>query len=117
MNKNKGILLILIGIGIIFVSFFFSSGANPHQNFMTNISKMKIVVKGGEYVQRIERSNYTGKLEANNYYEGEFAIPLKIVLSFSVLLILTGTGFLLMSKNDERIHDKMLSRESKKDQL
>jgi len=92
MNRNKGIVVILVGVGLLFISFLFSSGSHPKQNLMSNISRMEIVLDKGKYVSGIG-------LYSTGYYEGRVAIPLKYPLSLSVVLILLGTGIVLISKN------------------
>lgn len=90
--RNKGIITILVGIGILFISIFFSSGSHPKLDLMGNISRMEIVLEKGEYVSG------TG-LFSIGHYEGRVAIPLKYPLSLSALLILIGTGIVSLSKN------------------
>lgn len=92
MKRNKGIIAILVGVGLLFISIFFSSGSHPKLNFIGNISRMKIVLDKGNYVSG------TG-LYSTGHYEGRIAIPLKYPLSLSVVLILLGTGIILISKN------------------
>ena len=92
--RNKGIITILVGIGVLLISIFFSSGSDPMFDFMGNISRMEIVLEEGKYVSG------TG-LYSSGHYEGRIAIPLKYPLSLSVLLILLGTGIVFLSKNKE----------------
>ena len=91
MKRNKGIITILLGVGLLFISILFSSGYHPKRNFIGNIPRMKIVLDKGEYV--LGTGLYSG------HYEGRVAIPLKYPLSLSVVLILLGTGIVLISKN------------------
>jgi hypothetical protein len=86
MKKNKGVIAILVGIGLLFISIFFSSGSSSRYTFIGNISRMKIVLHRG-----------TGR-----YHEGRVAVPLKYPLSLSVVLILLGTGIVLISKDKEK---------------
>jgi len=92
MKRNKGIISILLGVGLLFVSIFFSSGYHPRLNFIGNIPRMKIVLDKGKYVAG------TG-LYSTGHYEGRVTIPLKYPLFLSVVLILLGTGNVLISKN------------------
>jgi len=94
MNRNRGIIVILVGIGLLFISFFFSSGSHPKRSFLGNISRMEIVLDKGKYIRG------TG-LYPTGHHEGKVAIPLKYPLSLSVMLILLGTGIVLTSKNKE----------------
>ncbi len=88
MNRNKGIIVILVGVGLFFISFFFSSGSHPKLDLIGNISQMEIVFSEGKYISG------TG-IYSIGHYEGRVAIPLKYPLSFSVVLILIGTGIVL----------------------
>ena len=84
-----GIITILVGVGLLFISLFFSSGSNPRRDFLGNISVMEIVLDEGRYVSGT--GPYLNK--------GRVAIPLKYPLTLSVVLILLGTGVVLISKN------------------
>lgn len=55
---------------------------------------MEIVLEEGKYVSGTDLYSF-------GHYEGRVAIPLKYPLSLSVLLILLGTGIVLLSKNKE----------------
>lgn len=97
MKRNIGIITILVGVGLLFISIIFSSGYHPQLNFIGNISRMEIVLNKGKYVPDFDlHSKSTGHY---GHYEGGIAIPLKYPLSFSVVLILLGTGVVLISKN------------------
>jgi hypothetical protein len=50
IRRNAGILAILIGIGLILLSFLFSTGSNPKMNLLGNISKMELELYEGNYV-------------------------------------------------------------------
>lgn len=112
MKKNMGIITVLVGVGLLFISIFFSSGQlgvnisskSKKGGYSTGygnawhgtievetnfISQGKIILKKGKYV--------TGQYK--NHYEGGDYIPLKYPLSLSVVLILFGTGLLLVSRN------------------
>ena len=93
MKRNKGIITILVGVGLLFISIFFSSGSHPKRDFIGNISRMKIMLVKGEYISGADI--YSG------HYEGRVAIPLKYPLSLAVVLILIGTGIVLIPKNKE----------------
>ncbi len=93
MKRNKGIITILVGVGLLFISIFFSSGSHPKRDFIGNISRMKIMLVKGEYISGADI--YSG------LYEGRVAIPLKYPLSLAVVLILIGTGIVLIPKNKE----------------
>lgn len=90
--RNKGIITILAGIAVLFISIFFSSGSHPKSDLIGKISQLEIVLEEGEYVSG------TG-LFSIGHYEGRISIPLKYPLSLSTLLILIGTGIVLLSKN------------------
>lgn len=85
MKRNKGIITILAGVGLLFISFLFSSGSHPRRDFIGNISHMELVLVKGDVM-----SGY-----------GKVAIPLKYPLSLSFVLILLGTGIVLIAKNEE----------------
>jgi len=101
MKKNKGIISILVGIGLLFISIFFSSGSHPKLNLFGNISQMEIVLAEGNYVYG--KGHYVSAIDLleSGHYEGRVAIPLKYPLSLSVVLILLGTGIVLISKDKE----------------
>ncbi|MCK9419100.1 MAG: hypothetical protein M0R70_06960 [Nitrospirae bacterium] len=85
--KNKGVIIILVGLGILFISFFFSSGYHAGLNIIGNIFRMEIVFRD------------TYSIDAAGNLISRIAIPLKYPLSFSGLLILSGTGIVLVAKN------------------
>ena len=93
MKRNRGIITILVGVGLIFISIFFSSGSHPKRDFIGNISRMEIVLAKGEYV--------SGSGLYSGHYRGRVAIPLKYPLSLSVVLILLGTGIVLLHNNKD----------------
>lgn len=102
--RNMGIIAILVGIGVIFISIFFSSEYNSRRDLIDNIYRMEIVLDKGHKVK-------IGKAKAPELWQrykdtdrekyiikGRVAIPLKYPFSLSVLLILFGTGIVLLSK-------------------
>ena len=110
MKRDMGIVAILVGVGLLFISIFFSSGSQPKLNLLGNISRMKIVLNEGNYV--LDKGNNVSEkgnifsgidLLSTGHYEGRVAIPLKYPLSLSVMLILLGTGIVLISKGKETI--------------
>ena len=48
MKRNKGIITILVGFGLLFTSFIFSSGYSENRSFVGNIFQMEIVLDEGE---------------------------------------------------------------------
>jgi hypothetical protein len=110
MKRNMGIIIILVGVGILFISIFFSSGYHTGLNFIGNISQMEIVIDEGKYPETPVVEEPVVEEEAPPVVEEEavieevrerVAIPLKYPLSLSVVLILLGTGIILISKNKE----------------
>lgn len=101
MKRNMGIISILVGVGLLFISIFFSSGSQPNLNLLGNISRMEIVLNEGSYV--FDKGNYVSGIEllSTGHHEGKIAIPIRYPLSLSVLLILLGTGIVLISKGKE----------------
>lgn len=108
MKKHMGIITVLVGVGLLFISIFFSSGqlrfnisskkggystgyGNAWHGTIEAETNFMIVLKEGKYVTR----------QNKNHYEGEVYIPLKYPLSLSVVLILFGTGLVLVSRNKE----------------
>jgi hypothetical protein len=95
MKRNIGIITVLVGFGLIFKSFIFSSGSYPDRTFIGNISRMEVVLKKGKYVDYKYYDSDTGRVyykEPKGPYEVRIAIPLKYPLFLSVVLILVGTG-------------------------
>ncbi len=104
MKKNMGIITILVGVGLLFISILFSSGSHPNRNFLGNISQMETVLAEGTYYSGSSAiySERTQRLllpSSPGGYAGRVAIPFKYSVSLSVLLILIGTGILLIAKN------------------
>ena len=91
--RNVGIIAILVGVGVIFISIFFSSEYNSRRDLIDNIYRMEIVLDEGRKTKKIGE----GVFERYKI-EGKVAIPLKYPFSLSVLLILFGTGIVLLSK-------------------
>ena len=109
MKKNKrnmGIIIILVGVGILFISIFFSSGYHSKRDFIGNMYRMEIVLDLGKWARfgsskkgPISDEELFAELDAIESAVGKIAIPLKYLLTFSVVLILFGTGIVLISKN------------------
>ena len=110
--RKYGIITILVGVGILFISIFFSSGYHPKLNFIGNISRMEIVLKERYYSSnKIAASDITSDEWEDLPMDGRVdipssvvrskrvAIPLKYPLSLSVIFFLLGTGVVLISKN------------------
>lgn len=130
--RNKGIIAILVGIGILFLSFIFSSGYDSKVGLIGSIPLMDVVLKEGELVsdrpkdaveRRFQNQDYDSPLTAddlfdfsslNQHYEGRVTVPLKYSLSLSVLLVLLGTGTILLSTTKE---DSVLQTKSQTQQL
>ncbi|MDY6821902.1 MAG: hypothetical protein SVN78_09820 [Deferribacterota bacterium] len=90
MKRNIGIITILVGVGLFFISIIFSTGYygksySISKPFIESIPDRYIVLKEGREVSFM-------------HYEGGIAIPLKYPLSLSIVLILVGTGVVLLSK-------------------
>ena len=109
MKKNKrnmGIIIILVGVGILLISIFFSSGYYYKRDFIGNMYRMEIVLDLGKW-KRFDSSKkgpmsdeeLFAELNAIESAVGKIAIPLKYPLAFSVVLILVGAGIVLISKN------------------
>ena len=62
---------------------------------------MEIVLNKGKYVYN--KGKYVSGIDllSTGHYEGRVAIPIKYPLSLSVVLILLGTGIMLISKDKE----------------
>ena len=135
MKKNTGIIILIVGIGVFFISIIFSTGYNPYKPFFYNIisPEMEIVFskgkKGSIYkdpyalldtlypdLDTVERNLRIRRIEKDKSYqkrlteeavnqkiglEGRIAIPLKYMLSLSIVLILTGVGIILLSKKEK----------------
>lgn len=100
MKRDKGIIAILVGIGLLFISIFFSSGYRPKLNFIGNVSRMEIVLDKGKYVSGPDQYQYQYQYpytKSTGHYEGRVSILLKYPLSLSVVLILFGTGIVLIT--------------------
>ena len=92
--RNKGIIIILVGIGVLFISIFFSSGFKPNLDLISNIAIAKIVIMEGKE-GLFEKFMREGRGEP---VKERFVIPLRYALSLSVVLILIGTGMVLLSR-------------------
>jgi len=95
--RNMGIIAILVGIGVIFISIFFSSEYNSRRDLIDNIYRMEIVLDKGHKI-KIGKAKAPELFKRYKETEGKVAIPLKYPFSLSVLLILFGTGIVLLSK-------------------
>jgi len=101
--RKYGIITILVGVGILFISIFFSSGYHPSKKFIGNISRMEIVIKERYYTSKKIDAFLDGDITWDDIPKRvaipKVAIPLKYPLSLSVIFILLGTGVILISKN------------------
>ena len=103
MKRNMGIIVILAGVGIMLVSIFFSSGYRTKRDFISNMYRMEIVLDIGKW-ERFGSSKKGPISDEELFAEYDsigkkITIPLKYPLTFSVVLILFGTGIVLISKN------------------
>jgi len=80
MNKKTGTILILVGVGLLCLSFIFATSSFNKPVPLFDIARREIVLVHW----------HTG---------GGITVPLKYPLALSVLLILTGTGITLLSKD------------------
>jgi len=117
MKRNMGMIIILVGVGALFISNFFSSGYSKYdihdghrRTIMENIYQMKIVLRGAEMKATpkvLTKIEFKDSLEGDDNIslfkfhvkKKEIAIPLKYMLAFSVVLILIGTGILLFKRH------------------
>ena len=98
--KRNGIISILIGVGCFIVSILFSSGARPKLGVLANLPRMEIVIKEGTYIPSTEVDVAGHKFYLAGHYDGRVTIPLKIPLSLSVVIILIGSGMIILSKRE-----------------
>jgi hypothetical protein len=99
LTKNHGVISILAGIGILVIGVLFSTGSSPRQSIVGNLEQMRIVVKDS-YSQCLDPPlpiSFTCKVI---YQVPAVSIPLKYVLSFSVILILFGTGLIFTRERE-----------------
>lgn len=105
MKRDHGIIIILVGVGLLFISIFFSSGSYHKFDFMTNLQIMEVVLDKGTIVSQEEKKPKTlldAAFPDPPKRVGKVAIPLKYLLSMSVLLVLIGIGIVLLSKNNKK---------------
>lgn len=104
---EMGVILSLSGVCFLLLGLIFSSGGSPSLSFIQNIDHRSIVLSEGEFVPE-EREYYPSpfggthsSVSKPSYVKGRVAIPLKYPLSISVLLILSGTGLIVLGKKDK----------------
>ena len=102
MKRNMGIIFILVGVGVLFISIFFSSGYSKYdirdghrRTIMENIYQMEIILSSSS---KVLISGNEGLFDPIRSIKNKNAIPLKYLLTFSVVLILFGTGILLLKE-------------------
>ncbi len=90
MNQAKkiGIILLLAGVCLPFLAFPFVDNYSPHEGIVDNIAQMEIVMRE----QKLIVSGGGLKLQEKS------AIQFKYIFTLGVVLILTGTGFIALSK-------------------
>ncbi len=84
--KKHGIILLLVGIGLFFISIFSSSGYVGRRSIMSDMYNMEVVICEG------------GSRWEDGKVSGRHTIPLSLLLSLSTIIILTGIGVILLSK-------------------
>ena len=98
--KKIGVILILIGIALFFVSIINAEKYHPRLGVLGSISRMEVVLKKGVY-----NSGDTewGRIlrEYDGDYSGRKTIPLKYVLTLSTIIIITGIGLVILGKPDK----------------
>jgi len=106
-NKKIGIILILSGVGIFFISILFSTGTTSTKfTMMKNLSRMEIVFR--EEIKERNIYNDDATIDPYEFYLSRFdkepqskiAIPTKYLLSFSIIIVLIGTGYIWLPKKD-----------------
>lgn len=90
-RKTKGIITILLGVGLIVILATFSSNYHLKRGIMGNIISMEIVFQKGEY------KTDAGRL-FSGHYEGRFAVPYKYFFAVGIILIVIGTGLVLLQQ-------------------
>ena len=123
-DKNKCIILILVGVGIPIISFFFFTTEKDYrgQNIKSILQREFVFYDGDRaaiYVDRggkvVEKGNDSFGVYPNSY-PNRISISLKYPFSLSVILILTGTGFILTSKKKTTEADSKEPDNSKEQQ-
>jgi len=90
MNRKIAIISILVGIGLFLTSIVFSGGYDPERGFMGSLRWIQVVLVEGKFVK--------ADFATQSYWEGRIAFPLKYALTVSIAIILSGFGYLFLSK-------------------
>lgn len=93
LTKRHGVISVLVGTGVLFLSVLFSTGSNSQLTVVGNIEEMRIVIKGGRS-ECIPNPAPNSLICAGSYEIPEVSIPLRYMLSLSVVLILSGAGII-----------------------
>lgn len=103
MKKNIGVISILIGVGFLLISILFSSGYSSEAGFMQSLSYMEMVFIEGDYI-KAEFGYQSGSYQmiTDGHYDGRVAIPLKYLVSISIIITLFGVGLTTLSKSNGR---------------
>ena len=119
---RKGIIIILIGIGLFFISMFASEGYEEKRSLMGNIYSMEVVIdpgrlEWGKPVKPVPKDENSGPRSKEKYelseafnklreivelstprIVGRKSIPLSFLLSLSTIITLVGIGKIVLSK-------------------
>ena len=96
--RKIGMILILIGIALFFISIINAEKYLPRLGVWGSISRMEVVLKEGVYHSGDEWDKAFG---FDRGYSGRKTIPLKYALTLSTIIIITGIGLVILGKPDK----------------
>ncbi|WP_319550385.1 hypothetical protein [Desulfogranum marinum] len=107
--RSKGVIVILIGIGLLLLSYVFASERVKCRTcgLREKISKMEVVFIEGKHPNKVPEdlglSRYDSYHYKKNHYVGRVAIPLKFTIALSIVMILSGSGMAILAPKKEKV--------------
>ena len=102
--KRLGVLVVLIGVGLFFISILLSQGSSSqNRSMIDNIRSKEFVIYRGKPIYRkriVLEGNPLKKVEEIDIfkgYRGKVAIPLDVMLPLAITAALAGAGMIIVN--------------------
>ena len=101
--RKSGIITILIGVGLFFISILLSEGYDQRRSLMGNIYAMELVITPGKLEKAPPSSDLLKMLKIDSsQIVGRIAISLNLLLCLSIVITLIGTGVVLVPRKKRK---------------
>ena len=115
--KRLGVLVVLIGVGLFFISILLSQGSSSqNRSMIDNIRSKEFVIYRGNPIYRkriVLEGNPLKKVEEIDIfkgYRGKVAIPLDVMLPLAITAALAGAGMIIVNPQSKNRTKGYLTR-------